>query len=121
MDFFVAMPEVVHVHGKGHTKSSVKLEHRAWTSTCASCPAASLGAALNYFTGSKDHNVALRRIAIERKLKLNEYGVFRGEKAIAGKTEEDVYAALGPALHSARAAREDRRDRGGAGGQAAAT
>lgn len=94
MDFFVAMPEVVHVHGKGHTKSSVKL-NTGMDVDLRVVPAASFGAALNYFTGSKDHNVALRRIAIEKKLKLNEYGVFRGEKAIAGKTEEDVYAALG--------------------------
>lgn len=94
MDFFVAMPEVVHVHGKGHTKSSIKLD-TGMDVDLRVVPAESFGAALNYFTGSKDHNVALRRIAIEKKLKLNEYGVFRGEKSIAGKTEEDVYAVLG--------------------------
>jgi DNA polymerase (family X) len=94
MDFFVSMPEVVHVHGKGHTKSSVKL-NTGMDVDLRVVPAESWGAALNYFTGSKDHNVALRRIAIEKKLKLNEYGVFRGEKAIAGKSEEEVYAALG--------------------------
>jgi len=94
MDFFVAMPEVVHVHGKGHTKSSIKLDS-GLDVDLRIVPAESFGAALNYFTGSKDHNVALRRIAIDKKLKLNEYGVFRGDKAIAGKTEEEVYAALG--------------------------
>ena len=94
MDFFVGMPEVVHVHGKGPTKSSVKLD-TGMDVDVRVVPGESFGAALNYFTGSKDHNVALRRIAIEKKLKLNEYGVFRGEKAIAGKTEEEVYAALG--------------------------
>ncbi len=94
MDFFVAMPEVIHVHGKGPTKSSVKLD-TGMDVDVRVVPAESFGAALNYFTGSKDHNVALRRLAIERKLKLNEYGVFRGERAIAGRTEEDVYAALG--------------------------
>jgi DNA polymerase (family 10) len=94
MDFFVTMPEVVHVHGKGHTKSSVKLD-TGMDVDLRVVPAESFGAALNYFTGSKDHNVALRRIAIEKKLKLNEYGVFRGEKSIAGKTEQEVYAALG--------------------------
>ena len=94
MDYFVGMPEVVHMHGKGHTKSSVKLS-TGMDVDLRVVAAESWGAALNYFTGSKDHNVALRRIAIEKKLKLNEYGVFRGEKAIAGKTEEDVYAALG--------------------------
>ncbi len=94
MDFFVGMPEVVHVHGKGHTKSSVKL-NTGMDVDLRVVPAASWGAALNYFTGSKDHNVTLRRIAIEKNLKLNEYGVFRNEKAIAGKTEEEVYAVLG--------------------------
>lgn len=94
MDFFVHMPEVVHVHGKGSTKSSVKL-NTGIDVDLRVVPAESFGAALNYFTGSKDHNVALRRIAIEKKLKLNEYGIFRGEKAIAGKSEEEVYAALG--------------------------
>ncbi|MBI3782599.1 MAG: DNA polymerase/3'-5' exonuclease PolX [Deltaproteobacteria bacterium] len=94
MDFFVAMPEVVHVHGKGHTKSSIKLAI-GMDVDLRVVPAGSFGAALNYFTGSKDHNVALRRIAIERKLKLNEYGLFRGEAAIAGRSEEEVYDALG--------------------------
>jgi len=58
-------------------------------------PAESWGAALNYFTGSKDHNVTLRKIALTKKLKLNEYGVFRGNKQIAGETEEEVYEILG--------------------------
>jgi DNA polymerase (family 10) len=94
MDFVVNMPEVIHVHGKGPTKSSVKLG-TGMDLDVRVVPEESFGAALNYFTGSKDHNVALRRLALERKLKLNEYGVFRGDKAIAGKTEEEVYAALG--------------------------
>ncbi len=94
MDFFVAMPAVTHVHGKGSTKSSVKLE-TGMDVDLRVVPAESFGAALNYFTGSKDHNVALRRIAMDRGLKLNEYGVFRGDKAIAGKTEEEVYEVLG--------------------------
>ena len=55
----------------------------------------SLGSALHYFTGSKQHNVGLRRRAQERGLKLNEYGLFRGDTRIAGATEQDVYAALG--------------------------
>jgi len=53
------------------------------------------GAALQYFTGSKDHNVRLRSLARDRGLKVNEYGVFRGEERIAGATEEEVYASLG--------------------------
>lgn len=93
MEFFTAMPEVVHVHGKGPTKSSVKLRS-GMDLDLRVVPAASWGAALHYFTGSKAHNVALRRIALERGLKLNEYGLFRGDTSIAGATEEEVYAAL---------------------------
>jgi len=55
----------------------------------------SYGAALHYFTGSKAHNIALRRLAQQRGLKINEYGVYRGKARIAGETEESVYAALG--------------------------
>lgn len=94
MDFFVSMPEVQYVHGKGHTKSSVKL-HMGMDLDLRVVPPESWGAALSYFTGSKAHNVAMRRIAMEKGLKLNEYGLFRGERAIAGKTEEEVYEALG--------------------------
>ncbi len=93
MDFFVTMPEVAHVHGKGSTKSSVRLENGLDVDLRV-VPAKSFGAALNYFTGSKAHNVHLRRIAQERGLKLNEYGLFKGTKAVAGKTEEDLYRAL---------------------------
>jgi DNA polymerase (family 10) len=57
-------------------------------------PAESFGAAWLYFTGSKQHNIVLRGRAKDRGLKLNEYGLFRGEKLVAGKTEKDVYAAL---------------------------
>jgi DNA polymerase (family 10) len=94
MDAFVAMDSVVHVHGKGHTKASVKL-HTGMDVDLRIVPAESWGAALNYFTGSKDHNVTLRKMALAKKLKLNEYGVFRGDKRIAGETEEEVYAILG--------------------------
>jgi DNA polymerase (family 10) len=56
---------------------------------------ASFGAALCYFTGSKAHNLALRRIAQARGLKLNEYGLYRGQRKLAGRTEEEIYEALG--------------------------
>ncbi|MFQ5683799.1 MAG: DNA polymerase/3'-5' exonuclease PolX [Candidatus Binatia bacterium] len=94
MEVFVSMPEVTHVYGRGRTKSTVKLrtgldvDLRVVTKQ-------SFGAALNYFTGSKDHNVALRRIAQEKGLKLNEYGLFRGNKRVAGLTEKGIYEALG--------------------------
>lgn len=94
MDAFVKMPEVIHIHGKGHTKSSVKLNN-GMDVDLRVVEEKSFGAALSYFTGSKDHNIVLRRIAQEKDLKLNEYGVFRGERYIAGRTEEEVFAALG--------------------------
>jgi DNA polymerase (family 10) len=94
MDFFVGQPEVAHVYGRGSTKAMVRMRN-GMDADLRVVPAESWGAALNYFTGGKDHNVALRRIAIERGCKLNEYGVFDGERSIAGQTEEEVYAALG--------------------------
>ena len=94
MRAFVALPEVAHVYGTGPTKTNVRL-HTGMDADLRVVPAESFGAALNYFTGSKDHNVALRRIAIERGLKLNEYGVFKGDRAVAGRTEVEVYKALG--------------------------
>jgi DNA polymerase (family 10) len=94
MDYFAAMSEVAHVHGKGTTKTLVRLANGI-DADLRVVPAQSFGAALNYFTGSKDHNVTLRRIAQEKGWKLNEYGVFRGDTRIAGKTEEEVYEVLG--------------------------
>jgi len=93
MERFAAMPEVMHIHGKGSTKSSVKLRS-GMDVDLRVVPAESWGAALLYFTGSKAHNVALRRIAVQRGLKLNEYGLLQEETSIAGKSEEEVYAAL---------------------------
>jgi DNA polymerase (family X) len=94
MSEFVSFPDVVTVHGKGPTKSSVRLAIGI-DADLRVVPRESFGAALQYFTGSKDHGVACRKIAIDKGLKLNEYGVFRGETQIAGETEEEVYAALG--------------------------
>lgn len=94
MDFFVKMKEVNSVIVKGRTKTSVKL---AIGLNCdlRVVESKSFGAAMQYFTGNKDHNVKLRKIAISKKLKLNEYGVFKKDKTIAGKTEKEVYASLG--------------------------
>jgi len=94
MSFFVSMPEVAHVHGRGKTKAMVRL-HSGMDVDLRVVPRESFGAALGYFTGSKDHNVALRKIAQEKGLKLNEYGLFRASKRVAGRTEEDIYRALG--------------------------
>jgi DNA polymerase (family 10) len=93
-DFFVSMPEVLAVYGKGPTKTSVRLKYGI-DADCRVIPASSYGAALQYFTGDKDHNVELRKIAISKGLKLNEYGLYKGKRRIAGKTEQEVYEALG--------------------------
>jgi DNA polymerase (family X) len=93
---FVVYPGVQEVLARGAAKSSFVLSSGLQVDL-RPFPAENLGAALQYFTGSKDHNVALRERAVRRGLKLNEYGLFKvdtGEK-IAGATEEDVYGALG--------------------------
>ena len=94
MKRFVSMPGVARVIAQGDTKSSIKLKMGVNVDLRV-VPAASYGAALNYFTGSKDHNVALRKIAIAKGWKLNEYGLFKGNKQIAGKNEEEIYAKFG--------------------------
>ncbi|MBU6500417.1 MAG: DNA polymerase/3'-5' exonuclease PolX [Patescibacteria group bacterium] len=94
MDYFVEMPEVAQVHAHGATKSSIKIKS-GMDIDLRVVRANSYGAALNYFTGSKDHNVALRKIAISKGYKLNEYGLFKRKKQVAGKNEEELYKALG--------------------------
>lgn len=95
MDFFVKMPEVEEVKSRGPAKAFVRLEGGLDCDLLV-VPEESWGSALLYFTGNKDHNVELRRIAIARGLRLNEWGVFdRSEKRVAGKTEEEVYKTLG--------------------------
>jgi len=91
---FVTLPQVERVLGQGRTKSSVKLAGGLQVDLRV-VPAESFGAALCYFTGSKGHNVALRQLAIKQGLKLNEYGLFRGARRLAGRTEEEIYARLG--------------------------
>ena len=91
---FVNHPEVAEVLSRGTTRAGVRLRGGLQVDLRV-VPSESFGAALAYFTGSKAHNIALRRLAQERGLKINEYGVFRGEKRIAGDTEESVYRAVG--------------------------
>ncbi len=98
MAAFIGAPSVERVLAHGETKSSVVVE-RGLQLDLRVVPPASWGAALMYFTGSKDHNVRLRGLALKRKLLLNEYGLYRvGEEKdgtpIASRTEEDVFAAL---------------------------
>jgi len=94
MDFFISQPGVIKVWGKGLTKASIRLEDD-FDMDLRVVPLKSYGSALQYFTGSKEHNIATRRIAMNKGLKLNEYGVFQGKKMIAGKTEKEVYRAIG--------------------------
>ncbi|SRR6056297_1451551 len=94
MDFFVSLPEVARVIGKGSTKSSIRTTENIDIDLRV-VPEKSFGAAWQYFTGSRQHNIALRKIAIQQGMKLNEYGLFKGRKFMAGKTEESIYKKLG--------------------------
>lgn len=94
MDFFTSQPEVIKVWGKGATKSSVRIEE-GFDIDIRVVRKDQYGSALQYFTGSKEHNIAIRRIAIEKGLKLSEYGLFKGKKQIAGADEKSIYDALG--------------------------
>jgi DNA polymerase (family 10) len=94
MDFFVKLPGVVKVWGKGPTKSSVRMR-QGFDTDLRVVQKKSYGSALQYFTGSKEHNIVTRRIAINKGLKLSEYGLFRGKKMIAGWYENGIYKALG--------------------------
>lgn len=91
---FTHLPEVKEVLASGETKASVIVEGGLQIDLRV-VEEDSFGAALQYFTGSKAHNVHLRSIAKARGIKINEYGVFKGEKKIGGKEENDVYQALG--------------------------
>jgi DNA polymerase (family 10) len=91
---FVALPQVDRVLGRGDTKASIKIDD-GFQVDVRVVPAESFGAALLYFTGSKAHNVALRQRAIRKRWKLNEYGLWRGERRLAGRTEEEIYGRLG--------------------------
>ncbi len=94
IDRFVEYDEVAEIVSKGNTRSTVRLRSGLQVDLRV-VPDASFGAALHYFTGSKAHNIACRRRAIERDLKLNEYGVFDGKRRVAGATEEEVYDSIG--------------------------
>jgi len=94
MERFLRYAEVKEVLASGDTRSSVVLASGIQVDLRV-VGAESFGAALHYFTGSKAHNIAVRKLAQQRKLKVNEYGVFRGKRRIAGETEESVYASVG--------------------------
>ena len=94
MQSFIAYDEVAEILSAGVTRASVILKCGMQVDLRV-VKEASYGAALHYFTGSKSHNIALRRMAQKSGLKINEYGVFRGKIRIAGETEASVYAAVG--------------------------
>ncbi|MEA3295900.1 MAG: DNA polymerase/3'-5' exonuclease PolX [Patescibacteria group bacterium] len=107
MDFFVSMPLIKEVLSKGETRASVRMNFAGGDAQCFNCdlrvvPAKSYGSALQYFTGSKYHNIAIRKIAISKGLKLNEYGIFKKAQTktgkniqIGGRTEKEIYNILG--------------------------
>jgi DNA polymerase (family 10) len=94
MDAFVKLPEVEAVHSRGKTLSSVRLKNGR-DADLRVLPPESFGAALIYFTGNKNHNIEIRKTAIKKGYKLNEYGLFRGKKIITTETEEEIYKKLG--------------------------
>lgn len=94
MDDFKAQPYVAEVIASGEKKTSIRTVQGIQVDLRV-VPAESWGAAMQYFTGSKEHNVHLREITVKKGWKLSEYGLFEGERVIAAEREEDVYRALG--------------------------
>ena len=93
MNEFMKLPGVIKVWGRGKTKSSIRLD-KGIDVDLRVIDEKFFGSALQYFTGSKEHNIALRKIAIDLNFKLNEYGIFRGKKFVAGRDEKEVYQIL---------------------------
>jgi DNA polymerase (family 10) len=94
MQVFISMPEVVHIYAAGPTKSLIRIKPGIDVDLRA-VPPESLGAMLLAFTGSKDHEIALRTLAEKQGFKLNDFGLLKGRKLIASRTEKSVYEALG--------------------------
>jgi DNA polymerase (family 10) len=99
LETFLAYPRVDEVLSKGENKASAKVGREALQVDVRALPPNTFGAAMQYFTGSKDHNVAIRTRAVKMGLKLSEYGLFRVEDdvRVAGETEDSIYEALGMA------------------------
>ncbi len=94
IEAFVSLPNVREVLWKGTKKATVIVEEGEQVDLRVIEPE-SYGSALQYFTGSKAHNIHIRTICLKKGYKLNEYGLFKGDKKIAGRTEEEIYEALG--------------------------
>jgi DNA polymerase (family X) len=97
LERFVAYPKVGEILGRGENKASARVGHEGLQVDVRALPRESYGAALQYFTGSKDHNVALRVRAVKMGFKLSEYGLFRSDDdtLVCSETEEQIYEALG--------------------------
>ncbi|WP_346839525.1 DNA polymerase/3'-5' exonuclease PolX [Microbulbifer sp. SAOS-129_SWC] len=93
MDHFTGYDEVEEIVSRGDTRSTVYLRCGMQVDLRVVAQV-SYGAAQHYFTGSRDHNIAVRKLGIKKGYKINEYGVFEGDKRIAGKTEKSVYDAV---------------------------
>lgn len=95
---FTALPQVKRVLASGSTKGSIIVDRRDGVEIqvdCRAVPAESFGAALQYFTGSKEHNIRLRELAGKKEWKLNEWGLYDGDTVLAGRDEAEIYARLG--------------------------
>ena len=95
MDYFASMPEIAEVIGKGQSKTFVRLNN-GMDADLLVVPEESFGSALQYFTGSKEHGIAMRKVALSKGLHLNEWGIFdkNENRILAGSTEEEVYQVL---------------------------
>jgi DNA polymerase (family 10) len=93
LDRFTRLSGVQKILERGETKSSILVNNLQVDLRVVA--EGSFGSALTYFTGSKDHNIALRKLAVDQGFKLNEYGLFKGNKQVAGRTEEEIYKKLG--------------------------
>jgi len=96
MGAFCSLQGILKVLSKGETRSSIRLKE-GFDVDLRVMPSTSYGAALQYFTGSKEHNIHLRKIAQEKGFKINEYGIFKGTKKVGGEKEEEIYRILGMA------------------------
>lgn len=94
IQYFISLPDVKRILAKGDTKATVILKD-GMQADLRVLKDEEYGAAMQYFIGSKEHNIKLREIAIKKGLKLSEYGLFRGKRRIAGRTEEEIYRKLG--------------------------
>ena len=94
IEHFVSFPDIKTIISKGQTRSTVILSSDIQVDLRA-VEEESYGSALHYFTGSKAHNIAIRTIAQKAGLKINEYGVFRGKDWVAGRSEDEIFSAVG--------------------------